>query len=364
MSTHIAIATTARGVLEQIHVSTPTPGPGEVLINVHYTALLPFDTYQLDMAYKLTDDSYPHVLGFAAAGEVKSVGEGVTDLKEGDRVASFNYPLSKNKALQEYTLIPRTLVAKVPDAFPLHAAASIPDNYATAMFTLFGAPNLALPIPHSFPASSPPPNAGVPILVYGAGSSSGQYMVQLFKLAGYTNILVTAPPRNHEYLRELGATGCFDYRSPSLVKDIMQATGEKGVAIVVDCIAAKTSIRAISGVSGKDTRLALLMPVKDGDTVTNSVDSEMHFAVPTWAEQLLKEVDILQVYTFRHQEDAFARDNFMPKILPQLLESGLLRPNPVRLMKDGTLKERVEEGLDLLRNNKISGEKVIVEMRV
>lgn len=87
MSTHIAIATTAKGVLEQIQVSTPTPGPGEVLIHVHYTALLPFDTYQLDIAYTLTDDSYPHVLGFAAAGEVKSVGEGVTDLKEGDRVS-------------------------------------------------------------------------------------------------------------------------------------------------------------------------------------------------------------------------------------------------------------------------------------
>lgn len=51
----------------------------------------------------------------------------------------------------------------------------------------------------------------------------------------------------------------------------------------------------------------------------------------------------------------------MPKILPQLLESKLLRANPVRLFKDGPLKERVEEGLDLLRKNKISGEKVVIE---
>ena len=53
----------------------------------------------------------------------------------------------------------------------------------------------------------------------------------------------------------------------------------------------------------------------------------------------------------------------MPKIFPSLLEKGVLEPNRVRLLKNGTFKERVEEGLDLLRNNKISGEKVVVEIK-
>lgn len=53
----------------------------------------------------------------------------------------------------------------------------------------------------------------------------------------------------------------------------------------------------------------------------------------------------------------------MTKILPQLLASNALQPNPVRLMNQGSFKERVEHGLDLLRNNKISGgEKVVVEI--
>ncbi|KAH8119725.1 chaperonin 10-like protein [Phellopilus nigrolimitatus] len=361
MSTHLAIATTAKGVLEQVQLPTPTPGPGEVLIKVHFTALIPFDTYQLDMAYRVSDDSYPHVLGFAAAGEVKSVGEGVRDLKEGDRVASFNYPLSKDKAMQEYTLVARTLVAKVPDSFSLHTAASMPDNFTTAMFTIFGSPNLALPVPATFPAPSSPPNADEPILVYGAGSSSGQYMIQVFKLAGYTNILATASPRNHSYLHKLGATHCFDYRSSTLTKDILQATNGEEVVIVVDCISAKTSLQAISGVVGKRTRLALLMPVKDGDTVTNAVDSQMHFGIPSWVNSLFDGVEIIQVYTFKNQEDDFAKENFMPKILPQLLESGVIQSNPVRLLKDGSLKDRVQAGLDLLRNNKVSGEKVVID---
>ena len=52
----------------------------------------------------------------------------------------------------------------------------------------------------------------------------------------------------------------------------------------------------------------------------------------------------------------------MPKIVPALLEAGIVTPNRVRLMDKGTLKERVEAGLDLLRNNKVSGEKVVVKI--
>ena len=93
MSTHTAVATTSKGVLDIIQLPTPAPGPGDVLIKVQYSALIPFDTYQLDDGYKIPDNGYPLVLGFAGAGTVKSVGEGVTDLKEGDRVSIFNFIL-------------------------------------------------------------------------------------------------------------------------------------------------------------------------------------------------------------------------------------------------------------------------------
>lgn len=54
----------------------------------------------------------------------------------------------------------------------------------------------------------------------------------------------------------------------------------------------------------------------------------------------------------------------MPKILPALLEAKIIQPNKIRLLDEsfGSLKDRVEVGLDLLRNNKISGEKVIVKV--
>ena len=72
-------------------------------------------------------------------------------------------------------------------------------------------------------------------------------------------------------------------------------------------------------------------------------------------------VELLPVFTFQLHSDPFAREHFMPRWLPVLLERGEVKPNAVRLLKGGSLLERVKEGVDLLHHNKISGEKVVVE---
>ena len=54
----------------------------------------------------------------------------------------------------------------------------------------------------------------------------------------------------------------------------------------------------------------------------------------------------------------------MPKILPDLLAKGHITPNRVKLLDNmqGSLKDRVKEGLELLRQNRVSGEKVVVKI--
>ena len=84
MPNHRAIAITSPGTIDQITLPTPTPVGNEVLIEVQYTALIPFDTYQIDKNFFV--QGYPTVLGFASSGRVKAVGPDVTDLKEGDKV--------------------------------------------------------------------------------------------------------------------------------------------------------------------------------------------------------------------------------------------------------------------------------------
>jgi hypothetical protein len=56
------------------------------------------------------------------------------------------------------------------------------------------------------------------------------------------------------------------------------------------------------------------------------------------------------------------RENLFSKVLPPLLASGTIQPNKVRLLDEGSLKDRVVKGLGLLRDNKVSGEKLIVKI--
>lgn len=84
MSSHRAIAITSLGVLGQVDIPTPAPNSNEVVIEVRYVGLTPADVYQLDRGQLIHE--YPAVIGLSGAGYVKAVGDGVTDLKAGDKV--------------------------------------------------------------------------------------------------------------------------------------------------------------------------------------------------------------------------------------------------------------------------------------
>ena len=87
MSTHPAIVVTAPGVIEQTSVPTPAPAAGEVLIEVKYSTLMPANVYQAYQGRHIPAP-FPFILGFSIAGYVKAIGDGVPDLKEGDKVSS------------------------------------------------------------------------------------------------------------------------------------------------------------------------------------------------------------------------------------------------------------------------------------
>ncbi|GLB43569.1 putative biotin carboxylase C-terminal domain [Lyophyllum shimeji] len=360
MSDHKAIAILEPGKVDEITVSTGEPGEGQVLIKVEYSSLIPFDTYMSDLGYHT--ESYPAILGFNASGTVERLGPGVEDLAVGDRVTAFTYLTVRSKGMQEYTTQPREVIAKIPDTLSLEQAATIPDNLVTAFYTLFN--QIGLPVPPSFPATAPPPNASAPILIYGAGSTSGQYCVQLLHAAGYKKIIAAASEKNHEMLRALGASDTVDYHSPNITGDIARAAeGDGLVALAVDCICAETTMTVLAAILQPAGTVALLLPTKKSHTLTVSHASEFSLELPKDNRPFAKTVTVVGVRTFKYLEDPFLKANLMPKIVPGLLERGIIKPNRVRLMDKGDFYERVLQGLDLLRNNKVSGEKVVVKVR-
>nr|GAT56977.1 predicted protein [Mycena chlorophos] len=362
MATHTAIATTAKGHFEAIQMPTQTmPPAGSVLIEVAYASMVAFDTYITDLGLGITE--YPVVLGLNVAGTVKAVGAGEKRLQVGDQITGFSIYSGGSKdglqgTLQEYLVLPSYLCATIPATLSLPEAATIPDNFITSFYTLFD--QLSLPIPSTFPASTPPSNPDVPILIYGAGATNGQYAIQLLHLAGYTNILATASPRHHALLRSLGAAHVFDYRSPTLTADV-KAIASNGVELALDAVTADSTIARIAPLMAPTGSIALLLPIKVGDAVAVG-DAGMRWELPAEVNPLAAETKINYVRTFLFDKNEYLKEHLMPQILPQLLRDGLIQPNKVRLLDQGTLKERVGAGLELLRSNAISGEKIIVKV--
>ncbi|KAF5352562.1 hypothetical protein D9756_006066 [Leucocoprinus leucothites] len=362
-STHVAIASTSKGKLGTVRVPTEEPAGGEVLIKVEYSAMIPPDAYIVDRGFLVSEADYPVIVGFTAAGTVVKVGKDVRDLKPGDRVTSFAYGASRNKGVQEYAIQPRSVCAKIPDNLSLEAAATIPDNFVCAFYTIFN--QLSLTMPSSFPATQDPPQSDTPILIHGAGSTSGQYMIRLLHLARYKKILATASSKHHDYLRSLGATDLFDYRSPTLVEDINKAAGgPEKVTLAVDCISAESTMGILVKVVGPKGSVALLLPVKQGTTLNNGPDDELflEWPIPDKFNPFQKGTNLIGVRIFFYQTDQVLKERLMPQILPELLEKGLIEPTRLRLMDQGTLQQRVEQALDLFRDNKVSGEKLVIKI--
>lgn len=162
-----------------------------------------------------------------------------------------------------------------------------------------------MPYPTAFPSPETPPLANAPILIYGAGSTTGQYAIQLLHSAGYKNVLATASSKHHEYLRSLGATSTFDYNSPTLIEDVQSvvAASEGGkLNLVLDCITAQSTMATISKMVSTEGTVAVLLPLKIGSKVRSDESDTMYLVIPDELNTLPKGTRLAGVRTFLFEE--------------------------------------------------------------
>ena len=84
-NTHKGIVIVEAGGVEEHEVPTPIPGRDEVLIEIKYSVVSASDALQAASKFQLM--AHPYVIGIAGSGFIHSVGEGIVDLKAGDRVS-------------------------------------------------------------------------------------------------------------------------------------------------------------------------------------------------------------------------------------------------------------------------------------
>ncbi|KAI1378442.1 GroES-like protein [Hypoxylon crocopeplum] len=213
-----------------------TPEANEILIKNHAVAINPVDgSLQAAGWWPL---NYPTVLGQDAAGVVAAVGPGVTQFKVGDRVVGHAVGMAtkrdQDNAFQEYTILQTNMTSIVPENIPFEKAAVFPLAMSTAACALYQETHLKLDLPK---VPRPAPN-GKTIIVWGGASAVGSNAIQLAINSGY-EVITTASPKNFEYVKKLGASQVFDYKSETVEADLTNAMKGKTSAGALDCIGGK-----------------------------------------------------------------------------------------------------------------------------
>lgn len=206
-----------------------SPGPHQIVVKNSALGINSVDWAKQMLGEALLGHiSYPFILGEDVAGTVVEVGEGVERFRVGDRVVAAAAAISVNSSLeggfQLYTVIREWLAAPLPDSITFEQASVLPLALFTAAHGLFDAGYLGLDLP-TVPAHQSSSGKRA-VIITGGSSAVGSTAIQLAVSAGY-EVVSTASPKNFDYVKKLGATHVFDYKSDTVIDDISAAV--KGI---------------------------------------------------------------------------------------------------------------------------------------
>jgi NADPH:quinone reductase-like Zn-dependent oxidoreductase len=213
MST-VVVATGFGGpeVLSVIDEPTPSPGPGEVLVDVRAVGVNPVDYKSYSGAFGTDPAQLPKHLGSEASGVVSALGSGVEGISVGDEVIAYRAPGS----YAAHLVVPASEITPKPAGLGWPQAAGLLLTGATAVHALTAADV----------------TAGETVLVHGAAGGVGLMAVQLAAARGAT-VVATASPGKHELLRGLGALP-VGY-GPGL-DDRVRAAAPQGIDAALDLV--------------------------------------------------------------------------------------------------------------------------------
>jgi len=184
----------------------------------HAIGLNYIDTYQRSGLYPMR---YPAVLGQEAAGVVEAVGEGVTRLSVGDRVA-YN---SGGGAYAERQAVPASRAVKLPDGVDFETAAASLLKGMTVEFLVRRCHQV---------------KAGETILVHAAAGGVGTLLVQWAKALGATVIGTVGTEDKAQLARRLGCDHVIFYRTEDVAAHVKAITEGKGVPVAYDAVGKDT----------------------------------------------------------------------------------------------------------------------------
>lgn len=205
-------------VLKYDDIPTPRPAAGQVLVRVHAAGVNPYDTYMRTGTYAIKPN-LPYTPGSDAAGQVEAVGQGVTQFKSGDRVYTAK---TVTGAYAEYALTLESQIHPLPANISYAQGAGVWVPYGTAYHALY---QCAMA------------RAGESVLIHGASGGVGSAAVQIARALGMTVLGTAGTEKGLEMVKREGAHHAFNHSQPGYLDKILQATGGRGVNVVLEMLA-------------------------------------------------------------------------------------------------------------------------------
>lgn len=206
------------GVLTYEDIPTPEPKTGEARVKIGATGVNFIDIYQRTGLYPIQT---PFTLGMEGAGVVDAVGDGVTEVKQGERVA---YAMVLG-SYAEYAIVPAWKLTPVPANVEAKSAAALMLQGMTAHY-----------LTHSTYAL----RQGESALIHAAAGGVGLLLVQIAKMLGARVIGTVSTEAKAQLARQAGADDVVLYTQTDFLAEVKKLTGGEGVHVVYDSVGATT----------------------------------------------------------------------------------------------------------------------------
>ena len=273
----------------------PSPKAGELLVKVQAAGINRPDVAQRQGNYPAPKDASP-VLGLEVAGEVVALGQGVSDFQVGDRVCA----LANGGAYAEYCVVPAGQALPFPKGYDAVKAAAVPETFFTVWANLFQMAGLT---------------EGESVLIHGGSSGIGTTAIQLAKAFGAEVYTTAGSKEKCDACEKLGAKRAINYKQEDFAAVIKDATGGKGVDVILDMIGASYFEKNIASLA-KDGCLSMIAFL--GGTIAEKVDLR-----PIMVKRLTVTGSTMRPRTA--DEKRAIRDELVEQVWP-LLEAGKVAP--------------------------------------
>lgn len=263
-------------VLQWQAVEVPEPGPGEARIRQHAVGLNYIDVYHRTGLYPAP---LPTGIGIEGAGVVEAVGEGVSDLAPGDRVAYAGGPLG---AYAEARCLPAHRLVKLPDAISFQQGAAMMLQGLTVDYLL---------------RRTYPVKAGQTILIHAAAGGVGLIACQWAKALGATVIGTVSSEEKAELAKAHGCDHAILYTRENFTQRVRELTGGAGVPVVYDSVGKDTFAGSLDCLSPLGMMVSFGSssgPVPPVDISQLTAKGSLFLTRPTLATYTAKREDLLE----------------------------------------------------------------------